>query len=363
VAKEIDRSRPRFKETCLYTQYLQCLGVLLERTEPDAPALLRSEAWKAKTCQTALASWAQTRHTWALQGKQGARYVSESIVAPGFVEPVPEFYSRFAELVEDTCEALEKAGALSPADWKEMKNEMAADIEAALKIIEKARKDKKEFSSLSEEEQTLLIQFDPQLNDLGKRENSEKALSEAAHVLQVYQMRLGDTEEDFFDFRYFSGFDTTGLAPRWNALARLCHRLETLAHKQLRQVPFNDKEKTFFENYGKELARIMLYSGNSYFTPRDDAPRVVDVFSNPQKGKHLLVGTARPRELWVLYPTRGGDVLCRGAVLPYHEFAHSQRLTDAAWKSLLDSRDRPEVPAWIKPLMADDGTARRTKEK
>ena len=96
----------------------------------------------------------------------------------------------------------------------------------------------------------------------------------------------------------------------------------------------------------------MFYGGNSYSHPRDDAPRIVDVFSNPQAGKHLLIGIARPRKLWLLYPTREGEILCRGAVLPYHEFAHTERLTDVDWKKLLDSPQRPALPAWIHSVTA-----------
>ena len=39
-------------------------------------------------------------------------------------------------------------------------------------------------------------------------------------------------------------------------------------------------------------------------------------------GKVLEVGVARPRALYVLYPIKGKEILCRGVVLPYYEFAH-----------------------------------------
>lgn len=41
-------------------------------------------------------------------------------------------------------------------------------------------------------------------------------------------------------------------------------------------------------------------------------------------------------------------MLCRGAVLTYHEFASSDRLTDKEWVKLLDSRNAPEQPKWTK---------------
>src|SRR5262249_28405850 len=156
--------------------------------------------------------------------------------------------------------------------------------------------------SLSQEEKTLLSQFDPQLNELWdrpeKERDSEKTLSDLAHYLELAHGVATDGRPEGF---HLMGFDMSGLAIKWTGLADVCHRLEVLAHKQLRQIPFSDKENGFIAGYGKQLARVMLYGGNSYFDPRDDAPRIVDVFSNPVVGKHLLVGTARPRTLWVVY--------------------------------------------------------------
>src|SRR5262245_29816086 len=147
------------------------------------------------------------------------------------------------------------------------------------------------------------------------------------------------------------GWNRQPLASNWERLAKLCHKLEVLAHKQLRQVPFNEEENSFLKGYGKTLAGVMFYSGNSYVSPRDDAMRVVDVYSNSAAGGHLHVGIARPRIMWVLYPTKNGEVLCRGAIVPYAEFTHSNRLTDGEWKSLLDSSRRPEPPTWVKSVI------------
>jgi hypothetical protein len=146
---------------------------------------------------------------------------------------------------------------------------------------------------------------------------------------------------------------STDLDSRWETLATLCRRLETLAHKQLRGAPFGKEEDRFIEHYGATLAQVMFYDGNSYVDPRDDAPRVVDVFSNPNTGKVLEVGVARPRAVYVLYPVKGNEVLCRGAVVPYYEFAHGDRLTDAQWKSLLDSPERPKTPEWSGSIITD----------
>ncbi|MBN2193379.1 MAG: DUF3160 domain-containing protein [Polyangiaceae bacterium] len=149
----------------------------------------------------------------------------------------------------------------------------------------------------------------------------------------------------------------------WEDLETLCQRLETLAHKELRGVPFSQAEEDFLVEYGVRLSRCSFHFGNAYLTPRDDAPRVADVHSDPESDRVLLVGVARPRALWVLYPWQGKEVLCRGAVLPYYELAHSARLTDTAWQALLDGPYRPPSPSWLSPLVGSGGLGKPVLEE
>ena len=105
----------------------------------------------------------------------------------------------------------------------------------------------------------------------------------------------------------------------------------------------------------------MLYGGNAYLSPNDDAPRIVDVYANPYIPKgYLHVGIARPRAIYVLYPWQGNQILCKGAVLPYYEFGYDGRLTDAEWKRLLDSDGRPALCDWLKPIIGENGISKPT---
>lgn len=103
-------------------------------------------------------------------------------------------------------------------------------------------------------------------------------------------------------------------------------------------------------SYGQTLGLVMGCEGHAYLNPPDNAPKIADVFTAPAKGKHLEVGIGRPRALWVLYPWHGESILCRGAVLPYHEFLSSTRLTDGEWRARLASGHEPAPPAWLSPL-------------
>ena len=137
----------------------------------------------------------------------------------------------------------------------------------------------------------------------------------------------------------------------------MCRRLEIISLKQLHRVPLNKSEDRFVQSYGEQLARIMFYEGNSYLSPDDDAPRVVDVYSNPNflPITYLEAGIARPRKMYVLYPWEGQELLCVGAVLPYYEFTSTERLTDAQWLEMLDSDGRPPVPEWARAIYRSCG--------
>jgi hypothetical protein len=120
-------------------------------------------------------------------------------------------------------------------------------------------------------------------------------------------------------------------------------------------VDIDADDESFVKAYGSSLATIMLYGNFSAEYPEDDAPRIADVYSNPEVDANLHVGISRARALYVLYPWDGDFVLCRGAVMPYYEFTDTGRLTDDEWKARLDSDARPEVPSWLRPILTADG--------
>jgi hypothetical protein len=39
--------------------------------------------------------------------------------------------------------------------------------------------------------------------------------------------------------------------------------------------------------------------------------------------------------------------------MPYYEFTSDRRLTDADWKIMLDSRQRPKVIDWLEPVFSE----------
>lgn len=357
VLTEIDAARPLFQGNSLYVRYLDCLRALIDAPEPDAPAFMSTEAWQDKSCQTVLSGWAQMRHTWALQAKQTISYLGITRVPPGFVEPEPEFFARMAALAERTVEALTEAGAFEP-DFPSLARDLRRVSDLLLRLSAE-KNPSKAMRSLAEEERDLILgpgMFAEVIELKADRSDEAAYLAEASAGLRTLAADLENGARSKYPrFEEVLEVMQIDLRPKWRALERLCRRLEALAHKQLRHVELSAEEEAFLKGYGKEIAGLMLYGGNSYLTPRDDAPRVVDVFASPTEGRVLEVGICRPHALWVLYPVNGGELLCEGAVMPYYEFEHEERLTDADWKELLEGRDRPPVPGWIGPLLGKDG--------
>jgi hypothetical protein len=356
LLQTIDQCKPLFSGSSLYGKYLNCVSVLLADPERDAPAFMGQEAWKIKSCQTALAGWSQLRHTWVLQAKLTVYSLGLTQKPHGFVEPNPEFFARMARLVGETEGLLRSAGAFEP-DTHGFADDLRALV-AFLKKKDAIHKGEEAFKTLSLDEMSMLDRTGPLLDllDLKPDEKDQaKVFQEIVDKVPALADKLERGEMlGHPKFARVVKARAGELEPLWRRLEGLCRRLEALAHKQLRGAAFSADEKSFLIGYGESLAGIMFYGGNSYQSPRDDAPRVVEVFHNPAGG-FLEVGIARPRALYILYPVKGGEILCRGAVLPYYEFQHPTRLTDTAWKELLDGKQRPDIPSWVRPVVGREG--------
>lgn len=114
VLQEIDSCKELFHTENLYGSWLNTLMALFDEPEHDAPEFMRSDAWQRKSCNTVLASWTQLRHTYALHAKINGGYGGGRIPPPGFVEPDPDFFSRMADLAEQTKWTLNSDDELQP---------------------------------------------------------------------------------------------------------------------------------------------------------------------------------------------------------------------------------------------------------
>ena len=358
----------------LYHQYLGVLRELVNPPEPDAPDLLRGEAWQRKSCQTLLASWTQMRHSLVLQAKTNQFFAGMTNPTPGFVEPDPEFFRRLGELTLACITTFSEAGAFDDnaesviMDCLNRARDVAATLQQTGETRASDRNDLDRALQRIGDDFPLPEEPDsPQRGDKDSDAEFERMMNKYDDRMKIYYGKLRtaldaiirklETAEPTARASMLDKLrlvESASMANRWQGLAQLCSQAQSIAHRQLRKIPLTAEQSAWIESFGILLATAMFYDGNSYEAPRDDAPRVVDVFSGPEGHLHAAIG--RPRILYVLYPWEGREQLCVGAVLPYFDFKHGpDRLTDAAWMGLLKSA-APPAPAWVKPILQDPGT-------
>ena len=361
----IDQTKLLFNGQSLYCSYLHALSALLDKPEPDAPAFMKGDAWQRKSCNAVLGGWAQLMHTWSLQAKQSVNYLCLTRTPTGFVEPEPEFFARMADVAEQTSDVLTQAGVFEP-DYSFVVEKLKKFM-AIMAVVNTEDEFEKRVRTVSRDESDdldmpymlmLSLSTDPEYggakNFAEKKHSLERLLADLEKGALKFSPSVRQTIQAY-------DFDLRSL---WEKLAKVCRRLETISHKQLRGVALSENEAAFIKSYGERIAEIMLYGGNSYVTPRDDAPRIVDVFTNPNSTpSYLQAGIGRPQKLYVLYPWQGQRLLCVGAVLPYHEFRSAERLTDVEWRTLLTTDGAPAAPEWMKPIMSGNGLRRPVLEK
>ncbi|HWZ95487.1 MAG TPA: DUF3160 domain-containing protein [Opitutaceae bacterium] len=344
------------QQSALYEDYLRVLDSLFMPPDSSAPDFMHNEAWAAKSCQTALAGWAQMRHALTLQSKLSEEYLGLTEVPPGFVEPNPVFFDRLAGLIQRTSESLYSAGAFTPTEEyiAERLSEDAAFLEALGFDKPGAAPSEEEKLNLADQTHYREVIWEDKAY-LHSWKEPTSGLDSPAEFQSYFHNLIAAFREEADRYERGEGqLDPrdTGARERWVELERSARRLEALAYKQLRQQLWTDEETDFIKAYGKIMAGVMGYAGNSWLTPLDDAPRWVEVHANPNTDTSLAVGIGRPRLIHVLYPWNGTEILCQGAVMAYYEYPSKQRLTDGEWLQLLDSKKAPPLPDWIAPYFA-----------
>jgi hypothetical protein len=348
-----------------YGRYAECLADLFADTEPGAPDFMNSEAWRRKSLNTCLAGWAQFRHAWSLQGAEDAvwRGVGDSNPV-GFVEPNPEFFRHLGSLVSLSYHIFDHCGGLSITSRDVSRR--AADLIPLINILAESHAAKAEDAATPDERNLTHLAHGlacDELSFLVPALTGAGGLTTVPSGSGMRVVRISDPESLIPVLTLIAegeGMDDVmkQLAPylvksesqsRWHELIGICHQLETLAHKQLRGVEPAEDEVGFIKSYGQRLGRVMLYDGNSWQDPRDDAPRITAVFNQPGHG-FLLAGVGRAREIRVLYPWKGREIECHGAVMPFLEMHSDRHLTDAEWITILDGNERPQTPDWLKPV-------------
>ncbi|NPD90466.1 MAG: DUF3160 domain-containing protein [Asgard group archaeon] len=98
----------------LYWMWLYNLFPLLNHASEGYPGFMLNDAWEDKSLMTTLGSWVELRHDTLLYAKQAySFYYSGPHIKDGYVEPIPEVYSRLSSLVKLMYDGLTARGLLN----------------------------------------------------------------------------------------------------------------------------------------------------------------------------------------------------------------------------------------------------------
>jgi hypothetical protein len=294
----------------------------------------------------------QARHAWTLQTKQNVIYMGMGMPVPcGFVEPVPDFFAKMGTLAEKTIEVFQYSGAYDEGRYEEIAEQIRASASVLKRLLPQIEAGKRKRASDDDMAMVGMVSAfctAAGIENTPKKFGTPEGLRQAIAKLEAFATQL-ETNGPGTDAKVQMALSLTSPPPAtyWYRFGALCSKLEALSQKQLRGAPFSTEDNDFLKSYGERLAGIMFYGGNSYENPRDDAPRVCDIYTNPQNGEILHIGIGKPVQIFLLYPWNGKPILTHGAVFPYYEFGGAHRLTDTEWQKLQSSPLAPAQPDWL----------------
>ncbi|CAD7701135.1 unnamed protein product [Ostreobium quekettii] len=301
----------------LYALWLRLLRTLSTPTTDDQfPEAMRTRAWAAKTAETQAASWAQLRHDTILYAKQSYGCCGGCEYPAGYVEPRPDFWAAFLDMIGRVKEILLN-GAVG--DGPE------ADL------IEKAKRDlscgKRNIS------QVLSLRHETRYCPRPAREENS--------TLEILRKQITVME-------------------RWEDALLTIH---AIAKKELRHHPMNKAETEFLKKVvrkdfgGSGPPRYNgWYCGLFYKSAEDSCERdviVADVHTQPPgdmdpEGFVLHQGVSLPALMTIAVNTGPDLAVYVGPVFSHHEFELKgvHRLSDSEWNQRVRSGDLPAAADW-----------------
>ena len=134
-----------------------------------------------------------------------------------------------------------------------------------------------------------------------------------------------------------------------NKFAEILSKLLEISKKELENIPLNDNEYSFIENFGSiSESLISTVSGGEIDPEVFKTVLVADVHTDGNTKKVLEEGVGHIKTAVIAYRLPHEQiVLGVGPTFSYYEFKQSMenRLTDEGWRKILDSNPPPE-PEW-----------------
>jgi len=135
-----------------------------------------------------------------------------------------------------------------------------------------------------------------------------------------------------------------------NRFTEILSKLLDISKKELENIPLNDNEYNFIENFGSiSESLISTVSGGEVDPEVFKTILVADVHTDGNTEKVLEEGVGYIKTAVIAYKLPEGHILLgAGPTFSYYEFKQpmENRLTDEGWRKILDSNPPPE-PEWI----------------
>ncbi len=280
----------------LYWSWLHALKPLLSEHGAGYPTFMTTQAYRTKSLNTALASWAQLRHDTILYAKQSYTMTfgappnrTPTKPVQGYVEPLPEFYARLLALARMTNQGL--------AQMKVLDDAAAKRLDAFEKLLER--------------------------------------------LLALSEKELANQELTDDDYKFIRGFGTHIEAVVKAPSARA---------RQLARDIAQAREAKDFKRVRELSDQLSLEQD-----PALKTTIIADVHTD-QNSKMVLEEGTGPVDLGVfIYLQPDGQLaLGAGPVLSYYEFKHpmGDRLTDEKWRETLKKKS-PAQPEWTRTYLSE----------
>ncbi len=298
VRNVVDGQDPAVWTNNMYTAWLGALRALSAPTvDPKYPEAMRTRAWAMKTLNTQLASWTELRHDTLLYAQQSYTSITTCSYPTGFIEPRPEFWGQMNALATLTANAV----AAMPSGTIVLQG---YDLEA----IKTAQ-----FGCLTNFAATMVT-----LKQMAEEELTQQPFSQAE--IGFLKNLIEETTLPYTGYHQYNGwypglfyhstfggddFDLTQGSDKWDAM----------------------------------VADVQT-----------DTPGDV-ITGDPGAVLHEAVGNVH---LLMIAVDNGPDrMVYAGPVLSHYEFYEPgvTRLTDADWKTLVQSGSQPPSPDWTQSYL------------
>jgi len=139
--------------------------------------------------------------------------------------------------------------------------------------------------------------------------------------------------------------------------------LETIAHKELDNIPLTDEEYGEILNIGGTVEHFIVLMGSlngkdDDQTIRNPEPirKIVDIQKSPDGATRLYAALGFVNEVNVVVPFYGRRAIVKGPVYSYHEFTSGEALNSEKWRKA----GKQEPPVWIRNYYEGKSTSSLT---